>query len=150
MKRYRKNNKTVYVPEEGDLPPSAYTHRLSPGERTREPIRGKIWIEISAAAVEILGQPGRLLSWSKSRYLDRHPDDEVLFNACIFSGRGLMIWFGDLNLTSDGRKLQQMADRVRRPIYVTPERPYRTEGLPSFAKRRWDPRIRCYRPRSAE
>lgn len=148
MKRYRKNRPTVHVLQEGDLPSSAYTHRLRVGERRREPIKSRLWIEISPHATEILGEHGRLLSWSKSAYRNEHPEDEVLFNACVFSEDGLLIWFGDLNLTLEADRLQRLADRLGRAIYVTPELPYRFQGLPPAAERPRVGRIRRFLPRS--
>mgnify|MGYP007079346516 CR=1 FL=1 len=135
MKRYRKNNVTVYIVQEGDLPSNAYTHRLPAGERTREPNKGRFWIEISPQAAEVLGEHGRLLAWSKAAYLDAHPEDEVLFNACVFDDGGLLIWFGDLNLTLEAELLQRLADRLGEAIYVTPERPFGFQGLPPAVER---------------
>ncbi|MGB7588467.1 MAG: hypothetical protein WBM00_07135 [Solirubrobacterales bacterium] len=139
--------------EEGDLPPSAYTHRLRVGQESRG--SGGVVIRIEEVAVEILGAHGRLLSMSKSAYYTEHPEDEIYFNACIFSGRRLgplgrrkarQIWFGDLNLTLEAAKLQELADRIG-PIVVTPESPYRFEGLPRWpAKLHKIKRIRIVRP----
>ena len=111
-------------------------------------MRERFWIEISARAVEILGDHGRLLAWSKSAYLDDHPEDEVLFNACIFDEAGVEIWFGDLNLTLETDLPQRVADRVGVAIYVTPERPYRFEGLPPADERSREPGIRRFLPRA--
>lgn len=80
---------------------------------------------------------------SKTAYRDEHPDDLVYFNACIFDGhrlspwarlRAKQLWFGDLNLTLEAHKLQELADRIG-PFVVTPETPYRFKGLP---RRPWN------------
>lgn len=127
--------------EEGDLPASFYTHRLPIGQVWRG--RGsKVVIQIEEAAVEILGEHGRLLSMSKSAYADQYPDHTVYYNACVFDGRRLglrktrarQIWFGDLDLTLEAGKLQELADRVG-SIVVTPEMPYRFQGLPRWPAR---------------
>jgi len=108
------------------LPPMAYTHRLGVGQRAVTS-RG-VEIEVERAAVEILGDHGRLLSMSKTWYEREHPGHTVYFNACIFSVDATEIWFGDLNLTLEADKLEELAARIG-PIYVTPEQPYRFRGL---------------------
>lgn len=112
--------------EDGDLPPEAYTHRLPVGEehRTRRGVR----IEIAPEAVELLGHHGRLLSPSKSAYREAHGDNDVYFNACIFDRSGLQRWFGDVDVTLERDKLEHLAGRIG-SIYLTPEKPYRFQGL---------------------
>lgn len=81
-----------------------------------------------AVVMEVLGFMGRMLSGSKSEYLDRHPTNNILFNANIFSGTtARKIWFGDLDLTLDKQKLLKLAATLNEVIYVTSETPFRFE-----------------------
>lgn len=114
--------------EEGDVPDSAMTHKLPVGRKSKEPLRGKVTIEVSEIAVEILGHHGRMISGSKSAYCDAHPNHTVLFNACLFAGDGREVWFGDIDLTLERGKLEALAERIG-TLYLTPERPYRWHGF---------------------
>lgn len=77
---------------------------------------------------EILGFPSQMLSSSKSAYASQYPDHTVFFNACIFNSKRQQIWWGDLDLTKDSAKLQNVANQIG-TIYVTKEKPYRWDGL---------------------
>jgi hypothetical protein len=137
----KRTDKWLFIElEEGDLPEEAMTHKLPVGESQRESTRGEVVLRIAAAAVEILGRHGRLISGSKSAYRRAYPDHEVLFNACVFDEEGTQIWFGDVDLTMESGKVQQLADHVG-TVYLTPEWPYRFEGLPAD---RADDRIRRF------
>ena len=140
MKELNSPHGRILILEDGDLPAGAYTHKRPAGERYREPIRGRFWIEVSSRATAILGPHGRQLSGSKNAYRAEHPGDAVLFNACIFDARGTEIWFGDLNLRVDADTLQAVAEELG-VVYVTPELPYRWTGLPKPRKRTRDTEI---------
>lgn len=153
----RETDDAIYIElEDGDLPSTAYTHRLKPGEVAKG-YGSDVELQIGEIAVEILGDHGRLLSMSKTAYRDEHPDHLVYFNACIFDGHKLsprrrrkatQLWFGDLDLTLDEAKLQELADRIG-PIVVTPETPYRFKGLPKRPRKlEMISEIRIFRPRS--
>jgi hypothetical protein len=45
-----------------------------------------------------LGEPGRMVGYSKTLYMDAHSDHAVVFNAnvCFNDGK---VWWGDLDLT---------------------------------------------------
>jgi hypothetical protein len=75
----------------------------------------------------VLGHPGRMISGSKSGYRNRFPDNRPVFNAnvCVESGK---IWYGDLDLTLDGEKLQQLADELDEKVYVLYEMDARFEN----------------------
>lgn len=126
--------------EHGDLPGEAYTHLLRPGEIswTRN---GKVRICIAAAAVEILGDQGRLLGDEKSAVVVAMPGEEILFNACVFDAQGSEVWFGDVSLPADAEKLEDLASSLGE-IYLTPELPYRWKGLPKTPL--LDPRVRRF------
>lgn len=107
-----------------------YTHNYERDTPILEPVRGEVTLKISSRIERLLGPVGRLVGSSKSGYLDRHPDHEVLFNACIFDSAGNEVWFGDLDLTLDAKVLQRVADEFG-TITVTPEQPFRFTGLPA-------------------
>jgi hypothetical protein len=104
------------------------THNYERDVPHAEPVKGQVTIKIASQAEQLLGPTGRLISASKSSYSDQHPDHEVLFNACVFDAQAVEIWFGDLDLTLDAPRLQQLADLFGE-IYVTPESPFRLDGL---------------------
>lgn len=51
----------------------------------------------------------RIISWSKSGYRQRHPNNEVVFNANLVSKSGKQ-WYGDLDLTLDSETLQKISN----------------------------------------
>jgi len=72
---------------------------------------------------------GRMVSGSKTLYLERFPDHTVVFNSRIytvetwekekngkikdfFEGQKIEIWYGDLDLTIDTEKLKQIAKKI--------------------------------------
>jgi hypothetical protein len=102
-------------------------------------------VRLESQIERVLGPVGCLLSASKSDYRLRHPDHEVLFNACLFTDDGVEIWFGDIDITRDHAKLQQAADLAGERLVLTPERPHRSRGLPEPEQR--DPDLHTYEPR---
>ena len=89
-----------------------------------EPTKQDRWSAIVWAA---LGPMGRMLSGSKSSYSDRHPKNVVFFNGNIYDKDGKKLWYGDVNLTKDKARLEQIAHMLDEPIYVTREQPFRWE-----------------------
>lgn len=75
----------------------------------------------------ILGHPGRMISGSKSGYIRQFPNNRPVFNAnvCVESGK---IWHGDLDLTLDGDKLQQLTNELDERVYVLYEMDARFEN----------------------
>jgi len=64
---------------------------------------------------------GRLISASKSGYMFEFPDNEVYFNANIFVlGEG-KIWYGDVDLTIEKEKLENVASSIGKDLYVLRE-----------------------------
>lgn len=63
---------------------------------------------------------GRMISGSKSGYIDANPDSVVVFNANILSKYG-KVWYGDLDLTKDADKLKEVAEEYGDKIYVLRE-----------------------------
>lgn len=78
--------------------------------------------------IEILGPCGRMISGSKSSY-----KGNAVFNAnlCIESRK---LWFGDIDLDKDKKKLQAIADCFAEPIYILREMDARfdTENSPKL------------------
>lgn len=78
-------------------------------------------------AIRVVGMMGRMISWSKSEYLRSHPNNVVVFNANVCADPG-KIWFGDLDITRDSEKLQQLADELDQMVYVLHEMDGRFEN----------------------
>lgn len=72
---------------------------------------------------------GRMIHPSKSTYCDKHPDNEVFFNACIFDYDLRQVWWGDLDLTVSDEDLKKVVKINCKPFYVTRESSYRWDGI---------------------
>lgn len=72
--------------------------------------------------------PGRMITTSKSFYLEKFPNHQVCFNANIISAKSGKIWWGDLDLTLDGQKLEQVARELNEDLYVLRELDARFEN----------------------
>jgi hypothetical protein len=70
---------------------------------------------------------GRMLSGSKSGYMNANPDHEVYFNANVFTREG-KLWWGDLDITIDAEKLQNIAEAMGEKLYVLREMDGRFEN----------------------
>ena len=68
-------------------------------------------------AESILGTFGRLISMSKSGYRGRNPNHLVIFNSNVCTNSE-KIWYGDLDVTLDFSKLQNLAKEMSETIYV--------------------------------
>ncbi len=129
MKEHRApNGWRILELEDGDLPKEAYTHLLKVGQEGMN-YNGRVRIRIAQEAVTLLGPHGKLLGDDKRAVQTGLGDDEILFNACVFDTSGTEIWFGDLNLTQDRPRLVVLG-RALGKVFVTPENPYRGQGLP--------------------
>lgn len=75
-----------------------------------------------------------MITASKTRYVDKHPDHIVVFNGNLCTrGRG-KIWFGDNDLTRDEQLLVELAVALAESVYVLYERDARfaSEHAPLF------------------
>ena len=63
---------------------------------------------------------GHMISYSKSEYRKRNPENEVYFNANIFTEFG-KVWWGDIDLTISGEALQSVANETGEKLYVLRE-----------------------------
>jgi len=71
---------------------------------------------------------GRLLSYSKSSYREKNPDNEVYFNANIFVlGEG-KVWYGDIDVTKDREKLERIAKTSGNDLFILREMDGRFEN----------------------
>ena len=70
---------------------------------------------------------GQMISYSKSSYRQEHPKNKVFFNACIFDVNAVQIWYGDLDITKDSKKLRKVAKESKQKFYVTPESGFRSD-----------------------
>lgn len=71
---------------------------------------------------EQVGLPhGRLVSMSKSASREEHSRHVVVYDAQIASAAGLGLWWGDLDLTVDEPKLQDLARTVGAELHVLHE-----------------------------
>lgn len=64
---------------------------------------------------------GRMISGSKSGYRERHPDNDVIFNARIFTPKYRCVWWGDLDITLDNKTLQNVCNEIGEEMIVTTE-----------------------------
>lgn len=78
-------------------------------------------------AETILGMRGRMISGSKSGYHRAFPQQVPVFNANICTNKG-KIWYGDIDLTLDEAKLQQLSRELRQNLYVLYEMDGRFEN----------------------
>lgn len=90
-------------------------------------------------ALEYLGYPGRCKG-SKSGYCKRFPRNVMIFNANVYCGMPdgsiQKIWYGDMDLTLEEQKLQYLAERLGRLVYVFYEMDGRfLRGEPANAER---------------
>lgn len=64
---------------------------------------------------------GRMISHSKSGYMDKFPGNEVYFNSNIFVlGEG-KIWYGDIDVTKERDKLENIAKEIGKDLYILRE-----------------------------
>jgi hypothetical protein len=70
---------------------------------------------------------GRMISYSKSSYINSNRGNKVFFNACVFDINGIQVWYGDLDLTKDSKTLEKIAEETNQIFYVTPESGFRSD-----------------------
>lgn len=64
---------------------------------------------------------GRMIGASKSGYRKKYPDNEVFFNANIFTVEDGKIWWGDIDYTVDKPTLEKVANAFGRTLYILKE-----------------------------
>ncbi len=63
----------------------------------------------------------RVVGWSKSTYITQNPGHNVIFNANIFTLEDGKIWHGDIDLTTEKEKFEEVAKELGRDLYVLRE-----------------------------
>lgn len=71
--------------------------------------------------------PGRMIGGSKTLYREKHPENEVYFNANIFTIDGKE-WWGDIDLTIDKDDLQTIANKSNKTLFIISEHDGRFEN----------------------
>jgi diphthamide synthase (EF-2-diphthine--ammonia ligase) len=85
-------------------------------------------MEAFNAAREVFGFEGRLISQSKSRYRENYPDHTVVFNGNLCTKEIGKIWFGDIDVTLEKDKIDQLAKTIGMKVYVLYESDARFEN----------------------
>lgn len=88
---------------------------------------------------------GRIITSSKSWYLTRFPNNLVVFNGNIITDDG-KTWWGDLDLTLEGDKLQNVANITKQTLYVLREMDCRFENENLPVKKLKEKAITTYTP----
>ena len=83
--------------------------------------------DLSNIAESHLGMSGRMISFSKSGYIQRHPKHIVIFNSNICTEGG-KIWQGDIDVTLAKDALLDLAREIDRKVYVLYEMDGRFEN----------------------
>jgi hypothetical protein len=74
-----------------------------------------------------LGTKGKMISASKSGYVQRNPENLVVFNSNVCTDEG-KIWFGDLDITLSYDSLSSLAKELGKTVYVLTEMDGRFEN----------------------
>lgn len=76
---------------------------------------------------EHLGMRGKMISFSKSGYAKRNPENLAIFNSnvCVEEGK---IWYGDLDVTVSYDSLSDLARELGKTVYVLTEMDGRFEN----------------------
>ena len=88
----------------------------------------------------------RMISWSKSTYRQQYPTHMIIFNANIFTEEEGKVWYGDLDLTLDGDKLQEVATDAGRTLYVLYEMDGRFGKENQDVSKLQEVAVMCYKP----
>lgn len=85
-------------------------------------------VPVKEALLATVGPSGRMISFSKTRYREAHPEHLALFNGNICLSPGRKVWHGDLDLTKDEPLLHDLARRTGTIVYVLYEQDGRFEN----------------------
>lgn len=94
-----------------------------PNRLSREDVQSAL-----KTAQAVLGYSGRMLSGSKSGYSKNNPANVPVFNGNVITEKLGKIWYGDLDITLDGEKLQALAITLGETVYVLREMDARFEN----------------------
>lgn len=76
---------------------------------------------ISDIFIENQMYSGRMISHSKTLYRMEHPDNELYFNANIFTEEDGKVWWGDLDYTLDKERLEAITKQIGKKLYILRE-----------------------------
>jgi len=82
---------------------------------------------LSKIAEEHLGFSGKMISFSKSGYVRKNPDNLVVFNSNVCTDEG-RIWHGDIDVTLSYDSLSDLARETGKTVYVLMEMDGRFEN----------------------
>ena len=74
-----------------------------------------------------LGHRGKMISFSKSGYAKKFPDNLVIFNSNVCTKEG-KIWYGDIDVTLSYDSLSDLARETGKTVYVLTEMDGRFEN----------------------
>ncbi len=74
-----------------------------------------------------LGMRGKMISFSKSGYAKKNPDNLVVFNSNVCTDEG-KVWYGDLDVTLSYDALSDLARETGKTVYVLTEMDGRFEN----------------------
>jgi len=96
--------------------------------------------EIEKVFIEHGFTPGRMVSYSKSTYEKQYPTHLTIFNSNIVTMEYGKIWFGDIDLTLDYKKLKEIAEELHVRLYVLYEMDgrFEYEECPKIERAVWD------------
>ena len=78
-------------------------------------------------AEEHLGMRGKMISFSKSGYVKKNPENLAIFNSNVCTDGG-KIWYGDLDVTLSYESLSDLAKEIGKTVYVLTEMDGRFEN----------------------
>lgn len=113
---------------------TAMKHQMDQAELAREKARKEYIASLKEPEQSLyltLGYRGRMVSFSKSFYGQEKPKNVAIFNANVVlevNGKCQKLWYGDLDLTLDERKLGELAGRLNATVYVLREMDGRFEN----------------------
>jgi len=64
---------------------------------------------------------GRMIGGSKSGYRKLNPNNDIVFNANIFTPSKHKCWYGDLDITKDAKILQEICNELQEEMIVVSE-----------------------------
>jgi hypothetical protein len=83
--------------------------------------------EFTDKVTKILGEPGHMMSYSKTGYREARPRNFAVFNGNVFIN-GEKVWYGDIDLTISGKELNKFSVLSESDIYVLYEQDGRFEN----------------------
>ena len=83
--------------------------------------------DLSNIAESHLGMSGRMISFSKSGYIQRNPKHIVIFNSNICTEGG-KVWQGDIDVTLSRDAISDLAQEIGSKVYVLYEMDGRFEN----------------------